>query len=407
MAENMLSDRPEYGHTFNNAMWTVGFLAAVQVVATAWAILSRDPSGQVPSVAPVTPAVQSPSVAVAPAPPPAVQESTQEVIPYPPQSNPANPLLPDTAGSVPDYPLAGTESNLALASGSDPAILPQPTFFGPSEEGQSLSESLARAAVEAPPIEDPILDRLVSAGEEHRAGGNMAGALDALREAETVIPDHPRVLGGLAATLSQMGLDGKADLYWGKLYDLGPIRAGSYYKLAEAQIRGEAVPPGDSSGKIMSIERIDVEEKAPGSEGQKVSLSIVVRADPADRPAGEDMTLLVFFYDRVNGDSIDASTADTSYLYPTEDYDWVTNGTETVIVNYHQPVFTEEQQRELGERTYYGYAVELYYRDVLQEKVTVPEDIAALRETLDTTTDSAAPGGPGPENALFPDPLNP
>ncbi len=406
MAENMLSDRPEYGRTFNNAMWTVGFLAAVQILATAWAILSRDPSSQSPSVS-AAPGIPSPPVVVPPGPPPVPLDTSREVIPYPTDPNPANPLLPGTATDAPDYPLTGSETSIAPAPGSDSPILPQPTFFGPSGEGQSLSESLARAAVEAPPIEDPILDRLVSAGEEHRASGNMAGALDALREAETVIPQHPRVLGGLAATLSQMGLDSKADIYWGKLYDLGPIRAGSYYKLAEAQVRGENVPMEGDLEKVMSIERIDVEEKAPGSEGQKVSLSIVVRADPANRPVGEDMTLLVFFYDRVNGDSIDASTADTSYLYPTEDYDWATNGTETVIVNYHQPIFTEEQQRELGERTYYGYAVELYYRDVLQEKITVPEDIAALRETLDTGPDASAPSGPGPENALFPDPLNP
>ena len=50
----------------------------------------------------------------------------------------------------------------------------------------------------------------------------------------------------------------------------------------------------------------------------------------------------------------------------------------TIVVNYLQPVFTEEQKRELGERSFYGYAIELYYRDELQDKVAMPEDIAAL-----------------------------
>jgi hypothetical protein len=151
---------------------------------------------------------------------------------------------------------------------------------------------------------------------------------------------------------------------------------------------------------------LPVEEQAPTSEGQKVTLRVVVDADPNARPVGDDLTLLVYFYDRVAGGEVKASTADTSYDYPSSPYDWQSDGTEEIIVNFNQPVFTDEQKLELGERSYYGYAIELYYRDRIQDKVVMPEDIARLR--LESPADPAPAGGfLGPENALFPDSVYP
>ena len=71
-------------------------------------------------------------------------------------------------------------------------------------------------------------------------------------------------------------------------------------------------------------------------------------------------------------------------------------------MNYNQPVFTEEQKRELGERSFHGYAIELYYRDELQDKIAMPEDIASLRFETVPAAPGAGVGPDGPENALFP-----
>ena len=50
----------------------------------------------------------------------------------------------------------------------------------------------------------------------------------------------------LAATYRQMGLDEKANNYWGAGRELsGTIGAGSYYAIARQQLRGDAIPaPG-------------------------------------------------------------------------------------------------------------------------------------------------------------------
>jgi len=292
------------------------------------------------------------------------------------------------------------------------SVLPSPPFGAPTpapgglKDSPSLSAALAVAARENQLSDEPILERLMSTGAELRASGNMQGALKAFREVESALPDHPRILAELAATLSQMGLTEKANGYWERVEGTGPVVAGAYFPLAGQQLRGEVPPAPGASAKVMKIGEVMVEEQAPTSEGQKVTLRVVVDADPNVRPIGDDLTLLVYFYDRVMDGEVKASTADTSYDYPSAPYDWQSDGTEEIIVKYNQPVFTDEQKLELGERSYYGYAIELYYRDQIQDKVVMPEDIARLR--LESPADPAPAGGfLGPENALFPDSVYP
>ena len=416
MAENMLSNRPDYGRTFNTAMWLVGLIASIQLFAVVWAVFAKtgDPSpsytqGAVPVPAGAGSGVIPPppegevliqNVTLPPIPAEITAAIEQQKLESPPfnfrPSNPGGNLPANIGGS---RPVGDSEF-------SNAEMLPEPSFYGPNDAAPSLSEALASAVFTAERIEDPILERLVSTGEELRGEGNISSALQALRQAEEALPDHPRVLAEMAATLSKMGADPKADIYWQKLVDIGPVRAGDYYELARKQLAGEEPAPADQVEKVMSIGEIKVDEAAPGSEGQKVSLRIVIDSDPALKPVGDQLSLLVYFYDQVDGERIDASTADTSYLYPTEPYDWQTNGTEEIVVNYDQPVFTEEQKRDLGERRYYGYAIELYYRDRLQDRVVRPSDIAQLRIEESGPDSDAAPRTFGPENALFPDTPN-
>ncbi|MEX2580317.1 MAG: hypothetical protein WD342_14760 [Verrucomicrobiales bacterium] len=398
----MLSDRPEYGRTFHSVMWIVGFLAAVQVFAVGWAVMKREPARNPGLEDPVRSSSSALSVPTLPPDRNVVPRDAGSDIGIESRVGPG-----EGVGEPTESPVLSEGNVPRTDAGPSRPFLSEPTFIGPSDAGRSLSEELAEAASTAPPIEEPILERLVSTGEELRANGNMQGALQALREAESALPDHPRVMAELAATLSQMGLDNKADAYWERIRALGSGRAGAYYRLAEQRLKGEAAPPDGSTGQIMGIKEVKVNEHPPGDEGQKVALRVVIEADTEARPTGQDLALLVYFYDRVDGEKVDASTADTSYLYPTEPYDWTADGTEEIVVNYHQPVFSEEQKRELGERRYYGYAIELYYRDELQDRVTLPQDIVELRESVQPQEPPAESVPFGPENALFPESLSP
>jgi len=170
---------------------------------------------------------------------------------------------------------------------------------------------------------------------------------------------------------------------------------------------GDQVAISGATVQQMKIGKVIVDEAKPDENGQKVSLRVIVDANAASSPSGSDLALAVYFYDIVDGQTIEASTADTSKLYPTEPYDWKVDGTEEIVVNYHQPVFSEERARELGERRYYGCAIELYYRNQLQDKVAIPEEVSVLNLQESPPREERAPVFLGPDNALFPDPLSP
>lgn len=412
----MLSNRPDYGRTFNTAMWLVGLIASVQLFAVVWAVFADTGDPSPPHIQGAVPVPVGVGSGVTPSPSEGEVLTQNETLPPIPaeikaaieqqklESHPFNSRASNLGGKLPGT--TGVSRPVGDSEFSNTEMLPEPPFYGPNDASPSLSEVLASAVFTAGRIEDPILERLVSTGEELRGEGNISSALQALRQAEDALPDHPRVLAEMAATLSEMGANSKADNYWQQLVDIGPLRAGDYYKLARQQLAGEGSASADRVEKLMSIGEIKVDEAAPGSEGQKVALRIVIDSDPALKPVGDQLSLLVYFYDLVDGERIDASTADTSYLYPTEPYDWQTNGTEEIVVNYDQPVFTEEQRRDLGERRYYGYAIELYYRDQLQDRVVRPPGIAHSRVGESGLNSDAAPNIFGPENALFPDTPN-
>jgi len=411
-------------------MGVIGVIASIQVLAMGFGVLRRAPVTSVgaagaivlppaPLEMPVLPVhpLASGGADMVSVTPLAGVEARNQVVPdfFPaPATGAANPARGANMGANIGGGLRSTggagsaDPQLSPAASLSRAVLPAPSFGAPAAVAESppLSAALAAAARENELSGEPILERLMSTGAELRASGNMQGALQAFREVETALPDHPRILAELAGTLSQMGLTDKANSYWERVEGAGPVVAGAYFPLAGQQLRGEVPPPVEASSKVMKIGEVKVQEQAPTSEGQKVTLRVVVDGDPNARPIGDDLTLLVYFYDQVTGGVVKASTADTSYDYPSAPYDWQTDGTEEIVVNYNQPVFSEEQKRELGERSYYGYAIELYYRDQIQDKAVMPEEIARLR--LESPADPAPVGGfLGPENALFPDSVYP
>lgn len=415
ITEPGFSDCPAPGRSFRVTMTVIGGIALLQLVALAVGVIRRGPG--VTAAPPVQASIAT--SAMTPTLPPETAPAPVAVLPEPapvPAPVVSDAVVIDPVSPAPEVAASGTRG------GAFPADVAAENGSSPVAVGD-LFAALA-AASRSQPLSDGILERLMVTGAELRESGNMQGALQAFRQVEAALPDHPRILSEIGATLGKMGLKDKADAYWEKVDALGEIGAGPFYPLAALTLRGEALPgtaaPGatvaDASpaapAKTLKIAEIKVEEHAPTSEGQKVGLRVTIAADPSVKPAGEDLSLLVYFYDRVPGGAVRPSTADTSYLYPTEPYDWQVDGTEVIVVNYLQPVFTEEQKRELGERSFYGYAIELYYRDELQDKVAMPEDIAALRFEGNPGSEGSADGAKsptflGPENALFPDSVVP
>lgn len=438
MTDPGYSERPARGRGFEMALMVIGVVAFIEVGAILVGIYRSEP---LPAAA-MVPAQPAP-VAVEPFPPvapiaaPPVPEAAvveSPVAPSVPPNMPSSigrgtPTLPDPvvaeipAGPVPEAaPLAAVEPAKpegpvwvgpggVVGDGATEAAPSVPGEMRPVDP-QRLTQEL-QAAAPTSPLEDGILERLLVAGAELRGTGNNQGALKNFREVEGELPDHPRVLSEIAATLGSLGLSEKSAAYWQRVEALGEAGGGPWFAIAGLALHGETVapPPAPVSpvaaavmapGQYLRIGEVKVEEQTRGSEGQRVTLSITIDADPASQIVADDIFMTVPFYDRLAGGEIRPTTAETSYDHPSTPYDWST-GSETIVVTYLQPAFTEEQKREIGERSFYGYAIELYYREDLQDKVAKPDDIAALRLEAGAL-DSRKPLPAGPENALFPTP---
>lgn len=461
----MISNRPEAGRTFQSAMWVIGVVAALQLFGVLWAMMKRPGVGSDmgsyasapsafkggPSDSPTFPpmplnaraggqtsvpqtnpdfepegqignnSVGGNSIGVANA--GASGAAATELLTQPgptmganlggvgfsanaPDKGDGNAALTATIGNGVRSGAVGEAGNSLETIGVGEPALAQPSFVGPEDAAAfspgSLTDSLTEASLSATEIQDPIVERLVTAGVELRSTDNMQGALQALKEAEAALPAHPRIMSELAATYRQMGLDDKADNYWEKVENLGEIGAGSYYPIARQQLRGEATPAPGTVDRIMKIGQVLIEEKSAGDAAQKISARIVIEAEEGSNPDGENLSVLVFFYDQVDRAEIKPSTADTSYLFPTEPYDWAVENKEEIIVNYSQPIFSEEESRELGERKYFGYVIQLYYQDELQDRVVRPPELERYHLNAPLSS-SQEPRGLEPESALFPD----
>ncbi|MCB1231574.1 MAG: hypothetical protein KDN19_14990 [Verrucomicrobiae bacterium] len=429
MAKDTFHARPDAGKTFTVAMWLLGMAAAAQVLAVGWAVVTRpspedtglaatsQPDASVPAELDLSGTNAAPAGGTFPD---NALAPTSATVTDPPASLPVLPPMPQLIDPDEAPPPRSSKSNATIAAGgttettSDPAImtgptpavtgenlLPTPRFTGP-ETPAPLSTVLSQAALQSPPalvVDDPAVGRLIETGAERRASGDMQGALDSLRQAEAILPEHPRVLAEIAATYGEMGIVPRSSLYWEKVQGLGPENAGPWFDIAVGELTGSR-GGATKAPSILRLGRVTAAHDKTVTEGEKVVLSVIVEADPAARPNAKEMAMLVYFYDLVDGENSEASTADTSQEFPTPPYDWIDNGRETIEVTYFQPPFTEEQKRELGERKYYGYIIELYYRDELQDTTAFPPELNSL--------DPNAPPSPlteppiGPDNSLFP-----
>lgn len=369
MAEELYNTNSQSNRTFTVAMWILGLVAAGQFLAMGWVIMRHRPGDTS-----------------------LVKVATAKVVAVPP--DPAALGGEDLANGV--FPSMPEIFRKEMASQTP--ILPTPPLAGLGGEAVSGFPP-GSGQHSAHLIEDPEVVALLTTASELRASGNMHAALRMLQSAEVKLPAHPRILSEIAGTYSQLGLGEKAASYWEKIYRLGEVRAGAYFDMADMVLKGKQLAPVADKDSLLSIGDIAEIRDQEITVGERITLRVQIQAKPGSRPAGSDLALLVYFYDLVDGKRFLPSTADTSESYISAPYDWQNGENEQIEVTYYQPVFTSEQKRELGERVYYGYVVELYYQDELQDVVAAPRKLMGLNPSA-PPVNNGAPNGP--DSSLFP-----
>lgn len=249
---------------------------------------------------------------------------------------------------------------------------------------------------------------VVTAAKEIRGMSDMQGALEMLKRADELTPDHPAIIAEIAQTYEQMGVAAKATDSWRRIQLLGETKAGSFYELASRRLgagpAATAAPlsmPGSGSlegEKSLRLGACQVARDFSVNNGERYTVRVPIARAGSQPVDGKAVNLEVFFFDRVNGVQVAQSIApEPVETWQSAPVDWSGSGEETLDVVYHLPALSAAEIQQHGRRSYYGYMLRLYYNNKLQDVAAEPRDLLEF---------GSAPGAaPAGTNPLLPPPM--
>jgi hypothetical protein len=234
------------------------------------------------------------------------------------------------------------------------------------------------------------MNELVEQGKLLRTNGDTAGALVKFREANGLSPENPLPIAEAAFTYEKMSLPDKAAAEWRRILLMGE-KAGFYFSAAKSKLDiamnaarattggTPAAEPAEgttvfAAGKSLALGKPTVSETR-GGPGKRFTLEIPIMAKngAVENPRQEVVTQVRFF-DQINKGEIVGTTANVSYRFQSPPADWQDGGTEVLEVDYDmQQVGKDDPTGE--NRRYYGYAVRIYYKGVLQATSAEPASL--------------------------------
>jgi hypothetical protein len=357
--------RQPVGRTFGVAIWVLGIVALVQVVAVGWAIFNRSPSLTEAGILPGNGEGGGAEVAsIEPGPEP--ERETEARLTGGPTAPVMDLVEPAEVGAV------------------------IPSFSGTAGPGGG-TVPLPPAELE---IQDEQVIELLNAAASLRERSDLPGVYSRLREADGLLPRHPRILYEMADCLNEMGQRAKAMEYWADIEVMGTEGAGDYWALADLKLKGDTAIEAIPSDALLTISNVFVQRHPEVTNGEKVTLRVAIKAKAGAEVLPSDVAVNVFFYDLVNGEKVARTTADQpQYNWMTFPIDWKDQPEEILDVEYFHPTLSPEEIREIGKRQYHGYVIELNYRDQLQDVIAEPRTLR---------TQAAESLNPFLNNPLFP-----
>lgn len=238
----------------------------------------------------------------------------------------------------------------------------------------------------APPIADPVVERLVAEAREARVAEDMGRAIVKLEEARAQDPGDPNVhfeLGMVYETMAAFdpSLANQAAAAYQEVFKMGTTGAGALYPLAAKKLRDGISMPSDMRGKL-ALGRTRIFKDDDYTGGERVVLTIPVRTVPGEEPKPEDFMVEVHFFDETPQGEIKPAlsqanaAAQGSVAWPTAPIDWL-GGEEAMRLVYTIPRASAADEHLFGRRKYYGQVVELTYKNELIDSQAWPRHLAS------------------------------
>lgn len=245
----------------------------------------------------------------------------------------------------------------------------------------------------APPIADPVVERLVTEARKARMADDMVTAMNKLEEADLRAPKDPTVLYELALVYEEMAsasggdltLAGKAADAYQQVMALGTTGAGSLYAMASEKLINGIAMPADLRGQ-MALGRVQIYPDPDHAEGQRVVVTVPVHGSPETQLEEGDLEVKVTFYDALmrHGKREIVPTAvgvkEENVKYVSLPFDFAT-GEELVRFTYILPREDAQQEHLFGKREYYGQVVELIYKGEVLDSRPWPRHLASYAAT--------------------------
>ncbi|MEZ5324006.1 MAG: hypothetical protein R3F19_02960 [Verrucomicrobiales bacterium] len=380
---------------FTTAATVLGLIALAQVAAVAWFVTQYEPENGEPN------------------------GSTSTIASSASLGSPGTNIISAPEAAVNEAPRIARTHAVANIPTIDPGTVTPPAV---DETGDGVDEEI--------PIQNKAALYYLDQGMMLRADGDMQGALVHFNSAASLEKDHPRILYEFAITYEEMGLSAKAANFWKSIYQMGPVRGGDYYSLADFRLKGQAPEARDEyllpdlSGelasatppvadplpvtpaakvapvrKILKIGSAIAEPDKTVAEGERVVLNVLIQSTPGVTINPEYVHVRVDFYDVVNEDMVDLTRAVPANRWVTQPVNWQNQSEELLEVTYFLPPQADQEILDFGHRAYHGYVVKVYYHDQLQDAVAEP---VTLLDSTDLSTSLQTTSEPPVDDDFFP-----
>ncbi len=282
------------------------------------------------------------------------------------------------------------------------ALLPRIDF---DKVGRPASAAPSAAPVAAAPaVDDPALltqaNALLDEGRRFRDEGNLRGAIQAVAEADRLVPNKPGILLQLASYHAMNGQDAEAADILQRIVALPPTgepedaRFVAQAQSGLSQLAAAGVKPRASSadasaagapaavrtsedmrddvgipiGSVMGIVEARLLDGAPGQRNLRVSMkgASSEQIDPSKVHATVD------FYEQDDNAQILHNDMPRPSEWLSSPVDWAEGDPEIFQVKYRMPL---EDRGDLPPLQYYGYVVAIYYNGELQDQRANPPSL--------------------------------
>lgn len=219
-------------------------------------------------------------------------------------------------------------------------------------------------------IKNSHVEKLVEEAKDLHLSGDMVRAVLKLAEAEILDANEPAIIYRRALIFEDMRNWERAGDEYDKLFARGP-ELGAYYEIATDKISNGVKDAPD----VVPFQLGNVVQRV--SEDQlSARLIIPVRrlTDREIEPSQIDVR--IFFYDIVDNKEVEPvpqqREQNIQKSWITEPADWAGKSEESAEAIYELPVLQLAEVHLFGERRYFGYVVELYYKGEIMDQFAYP-----------------------------------